>query len=86
MINFDISASAAEYFSSDEAVRNGGAFTLTLPLVLDGIGTLEHLASVVVAVLAIIVLVRLSARIYSGGLLRFGRRVKLREAWRSAEL
>lgn len=61
-------------------------FVVPIRQSLDGIGTLEHIASVVVAVVAIIVLVRLSARIYSGGLLRFGRRVKLREAWRSAEL
>lgn len=61
-------------------------FVVPIRQSLDGIGLVEHVAAVVVAVLAIFVLVRLSARIYAGGLLRFGRRVKLKEAWRSAEL
>ncbi|MFN2486242.1 MAG: hypothetical protein ABR609_06480 [Acidimicrobiia bacterium] len=42
----------------------------------------EHLLAVVVTVLAIVILIRVAARIYSGGLLSIGRRVKLREAWR----
>ncbi|HYP05040.1 MAG TPA: putative Ig domain-containing protein [Bryobacteraceae bacterium] len=37
----DVSGSAMEYFQSDEAVRNGGAFTLSVPLTLAGPGTLE---------------------------------------------
>lgn len=61
-------------------------FVVPIRQSLDGIGPVEHAAAVVVAVIAIVVLVRLSARIYAGGLLRFGRRVKLKEAWRSAEL
>jgi ABC-2 type transport system permease protein len=60
-------------------------FVVPIRQSLDGIGLVEHLAAGVVAVLAIVVLVRLSARVYAGGLLRFGRRVKLKEAWRSAE-
>lgn len=50
---------------------------------LDGITPLEHAATVVVALVSIFLLVRLAARIYSGGLLRFGARTKFREAWRS---
>jgi len=61
-------------------------FVVPIRQSLDGIGVVEHIAAVIVAILSIIVLVRLSARIYAGGLLRFGRRVKLKEAWRSAEL
>lgn len=60
-------------------------FVVPIRQSLDGIGTVEHAAAVVVALFAIVLLVRLSARIYAGGLLRFGRRVKLKEAWRSAE-
>ena len=59
-------------------------FVVPIRQSLDGIGAVEHIAAGVVAILAIFVLVRLSARIYAGGLLRFGRRVKLKEAWRSA--
>jgi ABC-2 type transport system permease protein len=61
-------------------------FVVPIRQSLDGIGAVEHVATVIVAVFSIVVLVRLSARIYAGGLLRFGRRVKLKEAWRSAEL
>ena len=62
-------------------------FVVPIRQSLDGIGPVEHLAiGHRRLVLAIVVLVRLSARIYSGGLLRFGRRVKLKEAWRAAEL
>ena len=51
---------------------------------LGAISWVEHLIAVVVTVLAIVVLVRVAARIYSGGLLRIGRRVRLREAWRGS--
>ena len=61
-------------------------FVVPIRRSLDGIGTVEHVASALVAIVSIVVLVRLSARIYTGGLLRFGRRVKLREAWRAARL
>jgi hypothetical protein len=40
-MNINVSSSAAEYFSSDESVRNGGAFVLTIPLMLEGSGTLQ---------------------------------------------
>jgi hypothetical protein len=32
----DVSGSAYDYFASDEAVRNGGGFTLTLPFTVEG--------------------------------------------------
>jgi ABC-2 type transport system permease protein len=60
-------------------------FVVPIRQSLDGIGAVEHIATVIVAIFSIVLLVRLSARIYAGGLLRFGRRVKLKEAWRSAE-
>ena len=37
----DVSGSAAEYFTSDLSVRNGGAFTLSVPLTIEGTGTLQ---------------------------------------------
>ena len=61
-------------------------FVVPIRQSLDGIGTAEHLATVIVEIISIALLVRLSARIYAGGLLRFGRRVKLREAWKAAGL
>ena len=42
--------------------------------------------SVAVMVLTIVVMTRLAGRVYLGGLLRFGSRVGIREAFRSAEL
>jgi ABC-2 type transport system permease protein len=60
-------------------------FVVPIRQSLDGIGVVEHIATVIVAIFSIVLLVRLSARIYAGGLLTFGRRVKLKEAWRSAE-
>ena len=39
--SINVSASAGEYFASDESVRNGGAFTVTVPLTLQGEGTLQ---------------------------------------------
>jgi hypothetical protein len=32
----DVAGSGYDYFSTDEAVRNGGAFTLTLPFAIQG--------------------------------------------------
>ncbi|MGH8927818.1 MAG: ABC transporter permease [Acidimicrobiia bacterium] len=61
-------------------------FTVPIRNSLDGITVVEHVGAVVVVLISITLLIRLSARIYSGGLLRFGRRVKFKEAWRSAEL
>jgi ABC-2 type transport system permease protein len=45
----------------------------------------EVFLSISLMVVATYLLVRLAGRIYSGGLLRSGKKVKLREAWRSAE-
>jgi ABC-2 type transport system permease protein len=61
-------------------------FVVPIRQSLGGIGPLEHLATVLTTLVSIVVLIRVSARIYAGGLLRFGRRIKLKEAWRSADL
>jgi hypothetical protein len=39
--SIDASGSAAEYFNSDLSVRNGGAFTVNVPLTIEGAGTLQ---------------------------------------------
>ena len=57
-------------------------FVVPIRSSLGAISLAEHLLAVLVTVLAIVLLVRVAARIYSGGLLRFGRRVRLREAWK----
>lgn len=46
----------------------------------------EVVASVAVMVAAIVLLVRVAERIYAAGVVHVGRRLKLREAWRTAEL
>jgi ABC-2 type transport system permease protein len=43
----------------------------------------EVALSIVLVALAIVLLVRIGARVYTGALLRTGGKVKLREAWRS---
>lgn len=45
----------------------------------------EVLVAVVLMLIAIIVMLRIGGRVYSGGLLKTGRKVKLREALRAAE-
>jgi ABC-2 type transport system permease protein len=70
--------------------RFASFFPFTAPYVvpirnsLDAIGPLEHLAAVAAMVLGIGLLVRGAARVYRGGVLRSGARVKLREAWKGA--
>ncbi|HSL27485.1 MAG TPA: ABC transporter permease [Acidimicrobiia bacterium] len=61
-------------------------FVVPIRQALSAIGPFEHLATVLAVLMSIVFLVRGAARIYAGGLLRFGGRVKLREAWRSARL
>ena len=60
-------------------------FVVPVRAALDAIPAWQYIAAVVITVAAIVVLVLVAGRIYAGGLLRFGSRVKLREAWRSAD-
>lgn len=60
-------------------------FVVPVRAALGAIPAWQYAAAVVLTVAAIVVLVLVAGRIYAGGLLRFGTRVKLREAWRSAE-
>ncbi len=46
----------------------------------------EHVLAVLTSLAFIIGLVRIAGRVYAGGLLHFGGRMRLRQAWRSAEI
>jgi ABC-2 type transport system permease protein len=45
----------------------------------------QTVLSVALTAVTIYAMVRLAARVYAGGVLRFGGRVPLKEAWRGAE-
>jgi ABC-2 type transport system permease protein len=59
-------------------------FVVPVRLALDAIPLWQVILSMAVMAASIVVLIRLAARVYAGGLLRFGARVKIREAWRGA--
>ena len=59
-------------------------FVVPVRAALDAIPVWQYVAALVVSIVSIVILTRIAGRIYAGGLLRFGSRVKLREAWRSA--
>jgi ABC-2 type transport system permease protein len=46
----------------------------------------QHLAAIAITLMTIVLLLRVGARVYSGGVLQFGGRLKWREAFRGAEL
>jgi ABC-2 type transport system permease protein len=89
VIGFFVSIAALSDPDGPAAVI-GTFFPLTAPFVvpvraaLGAIPAWQYIASVVLTIGAIIGLVLVGGRIYAGGLLRFGTRVKLRDAWRSA--
>jgi ABC-2 type transport system permease protein len=60
-------------------------FVVPVRAALDAIPAWQYIASVVIVIATTVGLVLVAGRIYAGGLLRFGTRVKLRDAWRSAE-
>lgn len=68
----------------------GTFFPLTAPFVVPvrtallAIPAWQYIAAVVITVATIVVLTRVAGRIYAGGLLRYGGRVGVRDAWRSA--
>jgi ABC-2 type transport system permease protein len=59
-------------------------FVVPVRVALEAIPAWQYIAALVLTIAAIVGLVFVAGRIYAGGLLRFGTRVKLREAWRSA--
>jgi ABC-2 type transport system permease protein len=60
-------------------------FVVPVRAALEAIPAWQYLAAVVITLATIVGLVVVAGRIYTGGLLQFGTRVKLRDAWRSAE-
>jgi ABC-2 type transport system permease protein len=60
-------------------------FVVPVRAALDAIPAWQYIAAIVLTIGAIVGLTFVAGRIYAGGLLRFGTRVKLREAWRSAD-
>lgn len=61
-------------------------FVVPVRFAFQAIPLWQFVASVGLTVLAILVMVRVAGRVYLGGLLRFGSKVGIREAFRSAEL
>lgn len=59
-------------------------FVVPVRVALDAIPVWQYALSLAVSVVTIVILTRVAGRIYAGGLLRYGGRVKVREAWRSA--
>ena len=59
-------------------------FVVPVRTALQAIPAWQYLLSLAISVVTIVILTRVAGRIYAGGLLRYGGRVKVREAWRSA--
>lgn len=59
-------------------------FVVPVRTALEAIPAWQYLAAVFLSVAAIVVLTFIAGRIYAGALLRYGGRVGVREAWRSA--
>jgi ABC-2 type transport system permease protein len=59
---------------------------MTVRIASGGVPWWEIALSVALMLAAIYGMVRLAGRIYAGAVLRIGRRVKLKEAWRSGDL
>ncbi len=62
------------------------AFVVPIRVAFQAIPVWQYLLSIVVCVASIAALVRFAGRVYAGGLLHFGGRLKLRDAYRSAEM
>lgn len=91
LVAYVLAFAASESPGSAAAVL-GSLFPPTAPMVMivriahGGIPLWQIAAAVAIMGVTVAVLVRLAARIYAGGVLRFGARVPLREAWRGAEV
>jgi ABC-2 type transport system permease protein len=59
-------------------------FVVPVRAALDAIPAWQYVTAVLLTMATIVGLVFVAGRIYAGGLLRYGGRVKVREAWRSA--
>jgi ABC-2 type transport system permease protein len=59
-------------------------FVVPVRTALEAIPVWQYLLALVICLVTIVVLTFVAGRIYAGGLLRYGGRVGVREAWRSA--
>ena len=59
-------------------------FVVPVRTALQAIPVWQYGAAVVISLVTLVVLTGVAGRIYAGGLLRYGGRVRVREAWRSA--
>jgi ABC-2 type transport system permease protein len=59
-------------------------FVVPVRVALDAIPAWQFIVALLATVTSIALLIRVAGRIYAGGLLRYGGRVKLAEAWRGA--
>ncbi|HSM43947.1 MAG TPA: ABC transporter permease, partial [Acidimicrobiia bacterium] len=59
-------------------------FVVQVRTALESIPAWQYASAVVLSLIALVILTWVAGRIYSGGLLRYGGRVKVRDAWRSA--
>ena len=59
-------------------------FAMPMRLAIDAAPAWQAAASAVLTLVAAVLLIRVAGRVYTGALLRTGRRVSLRDAWRSA--
>ena len=61
-------------------------FVVPIRVAFQEIPLWEYLAAVAVTMVTVVALVRFAGRVYAGGLLHFGSRLSLRQAYRSAEI
>jgi ABC-2 type transport system permease protein len=86
-----ILAFAASESPDSAAALAGSLFPPTAPMVMivriahGSVPLWQTVLSVALTAVTIYAMVRLAARVYAGGVLRFGGRVPLKEAWRGAE-
>lgn len=61
-------------------------FVVPIRVAFQEIALWEYLAAMGVSIATIAAMVRLAGRVYAGGLLQFGKRISLRQAYRTAEI
>ncbi len=89
VVGFFVSISSLD--NPDGLLATVGTFVpLTAPFVvpvrvaLDAIAPWEYVLAVLITLGSIVALLFIAGRIYAGGLLQFGGKIKIRDAWRSA--
>jgi len=73
------------FFVSISSLDNLTApFVVPVRVALDAIAPWEYVLAVLITLASIVALLFIAGRIYAGGLLQFGGKIKIRDAWRSA--